>query len=139
MWLQGRLGFTVTGGGIACETHPQSACSLVTFDCCRITPAAHDLFLQEGFPVFELVRLPSWNQGGNNDHDLGMVQGERGSCLYGLMCKEVPSTSWSEVLEPGYLLPGLRGQLASVNSGVCPHGPESLEVWPMVEETESVC
>lgn len=53
--------------------------------------------------------------------------------------REMPSASWSEVLEPGYLLPGLRGQLASVNSGVCPHGPESLEVWPMVEETESVC
>lgn len=87
MWLQGRLGFIVTGGGIACETHPQSACSLVTFDCCRITPAAHDLFPQEGFPVFVLVRPPSWNQGGNNDRDLGMVQGERGSCLYSLMCK----------------------------------------------------
>lgn len=37
--------------------------------------------------------------------------------------REVPSMSWSEVLEPGYLLPGLRGQLASVNSGVCPQGP----------------
>lgn len=53
-----------------------------------ISHAAQGLFLQEAFPISELVRSPSWNQGGNNDQELGMVQDEPDFCPNGLMGKE---------------------------------------------------